>query len=124
MFRLIGQVFIVLLSFSESLTTKYLFSNDEQCMVRPTLIDMNFAEVKYYPFMVSLNKCTGSFHVLSPKICVPKETKDINVKSFDMIANKNEAKVMPEHISCDCKCKFNSTTCNLKQKWNNKTWQC
>ena len=28
------------------------------------------------------------------------------------------------HISCDCKCKFNSSACNSKQKWNNKTCQC
>ena len=41
-----------------------------------------------------------------------------------MIANKYEAKTMTEHISCDCKCKINSTTCNSKQKWNNKTCQC
>ena len=31
---------------------------------------------------------------------------------------------MTEHISCDCKCKFNSATCNWNQKWNNKTCQC
>ena len=30
-------------------------------------------------------------NVLSTKICVPKETKNINVKAFNMIANKNEA---------------------------------
>ena len=41
-----------------------------------------------------------------------------------MITNKNEAKTMIEHISCYCKCKFNSTTCNSKQKWNKKTCQC
>ena len=41
-----------------------------------------------------------------------------------MITNKNEAKAMTEHISCDCKCKFNSTICNSNQKWNNKTCQC
>ena len=41
-----------------------------------------------------------------------------------MIINKNKAKVMTEHISCDCKWKFNSTTCNSKQNWNNKTCQC
>ena len=29
-----------------------------------------------------------------------------------MIRNKNEAKVMADYISCDCKCKFNSTICN------------
>ena len=43
MFRL----FILLLSFSESLATKCLFLNDESCMVRFTLIDMNPGELKY-----------------------------------------------------------------------------
>ena len=79
-------------------------------MVRSTLIDMNSNELKYYPFMISLNKCAETCNVLSPKICVPKETKDINVKVFNMITNKDEAKVMTENISCNCKCKFNSTT--------------
>ena len=51
------SLFIVLLSFSESLArgrTKCLFLNDEPCMVRPTLIDMNTVELKYYPFMINL----------------------------------------------------------------------
>ena len=29
---------------------------------------------------------------------------------------KIEAKTMVKHISCDCKWKFNSTTCNSNQK--------
>ena len=85
-------------------------------IVRPALIGTNPVDLKYYPFMISLNKCTGSCNVLSPKICVPKETKDINVKVFNRITNKNEATAMAEHISCHCKCKFYSTTCNSKQK--------
>ena len=123
MFSLIKQVFIVLLSFSESLATKYLFLNDEPYMVRPAVIDLNPVELKYYPFTISLDKCTGICNVLSPKICATKETKDINVKVFNMITSKSEAKEMTKHISCYCKCKFNSTTCNLKQKWKNKTCQ-
>ena len=31
---------------------------------------------------------------------------------------------MVKHISCDCKCNFNSTTCNSNKKWNNETFQC
>ena len=46
-------------------------------MVRPTLIDLNSVKFKYYPLMISLDKCTGSYIVLSPKICVLKETKNI-----------------------------------------------
>ena len=64
---------------------------------------MNPVELKYYPFMISLGKCSGSCNVLLPKIFVPKEKKVINVKAFDMITNKNEAKTMAKHISCDCK---------------------
>ena len=56
-------------------------------MVRATLIDLNPVELEYYPFMTSLDKCTGSGKVLSPKIFVPKERKDINVKAFNMTAN-------------------------------------
>ena len=60
--------------------------------------------------MVSLDNCSGNCNVLSPKICVPKEINDINVKAFDMITNKNETKTIAKYISCDCKCKFNNTT--------------
>ena len=52
-------MFIVLLSFSESLVhdqTKCLFLNDELCVVRPTLIDLNSVKLKYYPFIISLGK--------------------------------------------------------------------
>ena len=88
-------------------------------MVRPTLIDLNPVELKYYPIMICLHKCNGSCNVLSPKKCVPKIIKDINVKVFNMITNKNEAKTMTKYISCDCKCKFNSTSCKSNQKWSN-----
>ena len=63
-------------------------------MVRPTHIDLNPVDLKYYLFMFSLNRCTGSCNVLSPKICDPKKIKDINVNAFNMITNKNEYKSM------------------------------
>ena len=93
--------------------------NDELFIVRPSLIDLNPIELKFYPFIISLNKCCGSCNALSPKICFPKEkTKGINVKAFQLITKKNEAKEMKKHISHDFKCKFYSITCNSNQKWN------
>ena len=41
-----------------------------------------------------------------------------------MATNKNEVKTMQKLISCDCKCKLNSRTCNPNQKWNNEKCQC
>ena len=54
-------------------------------MIKPTLIDLNLVELKYYLFKISLDKSTGSCCVLSPKIFVPKEIIDINVKAFNAI---------------------------------------
>ena len=105
MFSFIKQVFIVLLSLSSSLErvakasdrTKFLSLNNEPCMIRPTLIGLNPVELKYYLFMISLDKCNRSWNVLPLKTCVSKD---------------------------DCKCKFSSATCNSAQKCNNETCQC
>ena len=69
------SLFIVLLSFNESLAIKCLFLNEQQYMVRPTIFDMNPVELKYYSFMISLNKCTGGCNVLSTKIMSFKRNK-------------------------------------------------
>ena len=50
-------------------------------MVRPALIDLHPAEVNYYLFKISLDKCNGGCNDvddLSRKICVPSVTKDVN----------------------------------------------
>ena len=102
--------FIMLLSFGGSLATKYMSLNNEPCMARSTFIDLNPVELKYYPFMISLDICSGScnsVHDLSTKICVKNKTKDVNVKVFKMITNRKEARTLVKHISCDCKCNSN-----------------
>ena len=79
-FSLIKQVFMVLLIFSSSLSTTCVSLNDEPRMARPTLIDLNPVELKYCPFMVSLDKCNGSCNVLSPNMC-PEKNKRHKCKS-------------------------------------------
>ena len=41
--------------------------NDELYMARPNRIDLNPVEQKYYPFMISLYKCSGNCNVLTQK---------------------------------------------------------
>ena len=98
MFSLFKQELIVLLSFSSSWVAKCVSLNDEPCMVRPTLIDLNPVESKYYPPVISLDKCNGRCNALSPKICVPKKTKYKNVKVFTLIASKKKAKTMAKRL--------------------------
>ena len=88
MFSLIKQVFIALLSFSKYLANKWVLLNDDLLF-----IDLNLVELKYYPFMINLDKCNrscNSINDLSMRICVLSKTKDINVKIFDMVTNRNE----------------------------------
>ena len=54
-------------------------------MIKPTLINLNLIDLKYYLFKIILDKSTGSWCVLSLKICVPKEIIGINVKAFNVI---------------------------------------
>ena len=58
-----------------SLATKCMSLNNEPCMIRPTLIDLNPVELNYYSFMISLDECNGSYNSdndLSTKIRVPR----------------------------------------------------
>ena len=116
MFWFIKQVFMALLSFSGSLATKCVTLNNEPGMIGLTFID--FVKLNYYPFMVNLDKCSGSCNAadeLSIITCVPNKTKDINVKVFNMITRINGAKTLIKHVSCDYKCNLNSTTCNSNE---------
>ena len=108
MLSFVKQVFIILLSFSTFYAAKCLFLNNEPWMVRPNFIDLNSVELQYYSFMVSLDKCSGSYNSINgfPKICIPSKTNDINIKIFDMISNRNEAKTMLKNISCHWKIKI------------------
>ena len=75
------SLFIALLSFSSSLArvanvsngTKCLFLNDEPCVAKPTLIDLNSVEFKYYPFMINLSTFTGRCNVLLQKYVFQKK---------------------------------------------------
>ena len=52
--------------------------------------------------MISRSKCSNNVvDALSTKICVPSETKDVNVKVFNTITKMNEAKTSVKHVSCD-----------------------
>ena len=54
-------------------TDEFVSINNETCLVRPTVIDLNSNDRHYYPFMAILHKFNGSCDTLddfSSKICV------------------------------------------------------
>ena len=70
-------MFIGLLSFSGSWATKCLLLNNKYCKAGPFLIDLNPVKLKYYPFIIPLDKFDERCNVLtkiSGRICVPNKT--------------------------------------------------
>ena len=52
------------------------------------LVDLNPNELRYYPFVVNLDRCDGSCNSLddlSDRIYVSNKTEDLNAKVFNMI---------------------------------------
>ena len=64
LFEVIKEEFIAALSFSKSLAAKYVSLNNQPCIVKSTLIDLNpdepRIELYYHPFLVTLDRYDGS----------------------------------------------------------------
>ena len=99
--------------------TKCVSLSNHKCLTQATLI--NFypneysQEFHYYSFAVKLDGCVGSCNTLndlSNKVCVPKKTEDVSLSMSNMITGINESKTLAEHISWECKCKFDGRKCN------------
>ena len=51
-------------------------------------------------------------------------SKNVSVEPFNRIKRTYEGKTLIKHISYECKCKFDSTTCDSVQKYNNDISHC
>ena len=66
-------------------------------------------ELHSYPFAVKLDKCAESCNTLndlSNRVFVPNQAEDLNIHFLNMIAGKNESKILTKDISCKFKCRF------------------
>ena len=113
------KVFIVLLTniVNAPNHTKCVSLSNQKCEIEPTInlhLNEYSQKLSYYPFSVKLDKCFGSCNTLndfSNKVCVPNKTEDLNIHVFNMMAEKNESKILTKDISCKCKCKFDGRKC-------------
>ena len=69
--------------------------NNQECKVRPQIINVNSNEPSFYPYSIETNKCSGSCNNTNDpyaKLCVTDVVKNINVKVFNIISRTNEAR--------------------------------
>ena len=138
MFGFIKKAFLAgltVLSYVNQLSTNQLSCismNNQECKVRPEIINVNSDEPVFYPFSIKTSKCSGSCNNINdpyPKMCVPDIVKNLNVKVFNLLSRANETRHIKWHETCKCKCRIkwhetckckcrlDASVCNNKQHW-------
>ena len=86
MFRFVKQTFYSTLMFFASLSSlnslECLSMNNQECKVRPEIVNINSINPLFYPCSVKANKCSGScsnINDLYARICAPDIVKKIKV---------------------------------------------
>ena len=99
--------------------------NNQECKVRPQIININSDELVFYPFSIKTSKFSGSCNN-DPyaKMCVPDVVKNLNVKVFNLMPRTNEKRHIKWHETCKCKCRLDPNVCNNKQRWNYGKCRC
>ena len=101
--------------------------NNQECKIRPEIININTNKPLFYPCSIKVNKCKGSCNTINDpdaKICVPDEIKNKNVKVFNLISRANETRHIKWRKTCKCRCRLDASICNNKQRWNYDKCRC
>ena len=60
---------------------------NQECKVRPTIVNINSNEPLFYPCSITVDKCSGSCKDINnpfAKLCVPDVVKNMNIKVFNL----------------------------------------
>ena len=100
---------------------------NQECKVRPEIINVNSNNPIFYLFSIRVNKCSGNCNNINnpyAKICVPDVIKDLNVQVFNLMSRTNETRFIKWHETCKCVCRLDGIICNSKQRWNENKCRC
>ena len=74
--------------------------NNQECKVRPQIVNVNSDEPVFYPFSIKTSKCSGSCNNINDpyaKMCVSDVVKNLNVKVFNLMSRTNETRHIEWH---------------------------
>ena len=67
--------------------------SNQECRIRPEIININSNKPSFYPYGIKVNKCSGSSNNINnpySKMCVPDVVKNINIKVLNQTSRTNE----------------------------------
>ena len=90
---LTGLIFLSGLTSINSLSC--ISMNNQECKVRPQIVNVNGDDPVFFPYSVKTSKCSGSCNNINnplAKLCVPDVVKNLNVKVFSLESETNETR--------------------------------
>ena len=103
MFGFIKKIFLTGLTVLSSLTSKTSLGcisiNNQECKVRPEIVNFNSNEPVFYPFSIKTSKWSGSCNNINDpfaEMCVLDVVKNLNFKLFNLMSRTNETR----HMKC------------------------
>ena len=128
-FSFVKKVFVLGLAILSNITNALdcVSIKNQECKVRPEIININRNNPIFYPFSTKINRCSGNcnnINGLYAKICVFDTVKNLNVKVFNLMSLTNETRSIKWHETCKGICRLNESICNNKQRWNKHKCRC
>ena len=101
--------------------------SNQECKVRPEIINAHSNNPVFYPFSIKASKCRCNCNNINDpyaKISVTDVRKDLNVKVYYLMSRGNETRHIKRHKTCKCIRRLDPIVCNNKQRWNEDKCRC
>ena len=106
---------------------KSISMNNQECKVRPEIVNVNSDESVFFPFSIKTSRSKGNYNNINTpyaKLSVPDVVKNTNLKVFNLMSRTNKIGQIKCHNTSKCKCRLDASACNNKQRWNKHKCRC
>ena len=94
------------MTFFGSNSLKCVSVNNQECKVKPEMINTNGNESLFYPYSVKISKRCGICNIINDQyenLRDPDVVKKININVFNLMSRTNETRYIKWHEASKCK---------------------
>ena len=106
---------------------KSVSMNNQECKVRPEIVNVNSDESVFFPFSIKTSRSKGNYNNINTpyaKLSVPDVVKNTNLKVFNLMSRTNKIRQIKCHNTSKYKCRLDASVFNNKQRWNKHKCRC
>ena len=96
--------------------------NNQECKVRPEIVNLNRDEAVFFPFSVKTSKYSSSCNNINDpyaELCVPDVVKNLNVIVFNVVSRTNKTRHTESDKTCKCEYRLDASIFNKTRRWIN-----